>query len=236
MENENTYYIPVDLIKHQTFKINAKNQREAINQLTAFLKESEATNNMFTGFKIKETEIDCDQDEEIIEEVIKDFNLKTKEGHGIEYVTHKIAVDKFTEPSTESYKTYSSFNGSDVIWLIGDRMIGSVNGIKFDTTKNDNLEIIFTVFTDMEDHYEYLTNLKHADIHEFYLNEFGQKMIRKYEDVSYLGEKNNTNVETRYIETSFIFKMNKKPSIFKIISDEDWNNIYSPMLHIKTEK
>lgn len=66
MSNKNVYHIPVDLIKSQTFKIEAENQAEAVKQLVTFLNNHKATKNMFNEFNIKDWDIECDKDDEMI--------------------------------------------------------------------------------------------------------------------------------------------------------------------------
>ena len=234
MENKNIYNIPVDLITSKTFKIEAKTQREAIDTLKAFLKSHEATNNIFDQFKIKETEIDSNQDEDIIDTVIKDFNLKTEEGYGVECVTHKIGVDSIHPDFNDvqqGFRTLHSFCGCDFVFIVDGKIHGIFQGVKFDTTKGLELSAELAIFAGMDEAYESLRNAKDVHMIQIAANEYNIKMMKDYHQVTFIGEEYNPTIDTVVDTTIFKFELSEAPSNFKTISNEEWEKLYSPIFN-----
>lgn len=85
MAKLNTYNIPIDLIKKTGMKIQAVSQEEAINKALNFI---EKTN--FNDFKIHHSDITCEQDDEMMEEIAKDFNLDIKDYETRDTMTHTV--------------------------------------------------------------------------------------------------------------------------------------------------
>jgi hypothetical protein len=228
--DKNTYHIPVDLIKSTTFKVEAENQRAAIDQLTAFLKEHEATNKMFTGFNIEETKIDCDQDDKIIEEVINDFKLETTKKHGMEFVTHTMKPWSDVEIPTDTISHYG-YCGADFVYYVDSKAVGVIEAVIFDTTKNMELEMKVTLFSGMDDEYEFLKNLKDKDILLVHANEYGNIMIREIKGITFAGERSNTDVSQPTLHTCYVYNMKEIPGSFRTITQEDWRENYFPKLN-----
>lgn len=76
--NKNTYYIPIDISDINIIKIEATSQIEAIKLIEDAIVSSKI-GERHDSVRILKEEITCDEDEKMIDEIIKDFSLKVED-------------------------------------------------------------------------------------------------------------------------------------------------------------
>ena len=79
MLKKKEYYVPIEFTMINILIIEAPSQTEAIAITKDLIEKSEKANVIYDTFNILESDITCNQDDEMFDELAKDFKLEVKE-------------------------------------------------------------------------------------------------------------------------------------------------------------
>lgn len=99
---------------------------------------------------------------------------------------------------------YSAFNGSEVEVFIDNIAFGEIQKVEYDTIKKE-IKLNLAIFNSMVDTNEYFINMNNSNILYVFQNEYGDKMYRLFNNVTYVGEKGQQSVDEMYFTTNYIF-------------------------------
>lgn len=113
MKNLKTYYVPVKCTLTTTLAIDAVNQMDATEQVSKIMAKNEgALNDRYDTALIMYADITCKEDDEMIDEMAKDLNLKPELNNNQELYTH--TIDK--ECKTQAVNNITIYTGTDCPW------------------------------------------------------------------------------------------------------------------------
>lgn len=103
MKNLKTYYVPVKCTLTSTLAIDAINQTEAIKQVTAIMeKNADSLTQRYDSALIMYSDITCKQDDEMLDEMAKDLNIKP------EVVDNPVISSILDEPTQNKHELYTN--------------------------------------------------------------------------------------------------------------------------------
>lgn len=100
---ENTYYVPVQYTLTSTLIVHAKTQAEAVKKTEEVIrKNAEHIAVNYDHIKIMESEIECAEDDKMLDAIIEDFDLET------EVVDRPVVSYEGEVSEDKKYQTFTS--------------------------------------------------------------------------------------------------------------------------------
>lgn len=181
------YIVPVVFRSVSELVVKAETQAEAINIVREKIKNNPHANSIYDNYKILETEIDCLQDDEILDEVKK---MSSEE------MSFKEFLDEFsTSTGKENFtKTYRSVSGSDMIWIIDGKIVEELWTMHLNGNKKEiSFDII--LFNKIVELNKLFSSLKDSKIIQVIINEDGSKIYRTFTDVNFLYKSSTQSID-----------------------------------------
>ena len=227
MFKEKEYYVPIELTVLNTLIVKATSQSEAILKVNEIVRKNENAKLIYDRFKILGSDIICKQDDEMFDELAKDFKLEVKEEE------HPVVADIDEETENKTYETISStvceynkaisasnildeeeegflnrtlsaFGGSDVVFIIDGKVFGEIQELKYNSIKKE-IEITMDLFSTLDKVDQSMTMLNDIEIVEYLFNEAGDKIMKTYQTVSYIGQKSSHKIDDQVLSNSYLF-------------------------------
>lgn len=172
------YIIPVVFKTKNELVVRAEDQAEAIKKVNEIIKNNEQAKLIYDDFKIVWSEIECLQDDEILDEV---RDLPSEDMSQLEFFK---TFDKDWKPDPNA-KVYHSMGGSDMVWIINGQIVGELHTMRLNGNKR---EISFDVamFNKIVEVDKLFSSLEDSKIIQVFVNEDGVKVYRTFTNVNFL--------------------------------------------------
>lgn len=195
------YIIPVVFRKVNEFSVKANNQAEAILKVNKIIKNSVQANYVYDNFKILGSEVTCLQDEEILKEIKKDFNVD----NDITIVNNKYKNDNLD---------------CDILCFIDKIAIKDINSFNVDTN-NKTISIFINTDCSLKDYYALFTGMNNSELIQVFMFENEEKVYRSFSGLKYSYTSVIDNTNDNLIEKHFFTYENSNPfSIFDCTVEE----------------
>ena len=182
----------------------------------------------------------------------KDENIKTPVKDGKIDLSEFETVSSISNESCypNCLRTSHGYCGSDILIVINNHMLSIVDNIIINSDRfkpintinnftlvsnNSNKEkleenidtrivLSTAVLPNTDKEIDLIKNLNNGTIEEFLINEYGQYMYRKIENVTYKGQSNTYGVETLTLKNNYMLKSDKEPGSYRTITKEEFIN------------
>lgn len=191
------YIIPVLFRTKNELIVKAENEAEAIKKVNEIIKNNEQANLIYDDFKILWSDIECLQDDEILDE-IKD--IPSEDMSQLEFFE---SFDKDWKTDSNS-KTYYSTSGSDMLWIIDGKIIEELHTMHLNGEKKE-ISFDMVLFYKIVEKDKLLSSLKDSNIIQVFINEHGVKVYRKFTNVNFLYKKSVQSIDDTSLTERYSF-------------------------------
>lgn len=206
----------------------AKNMENMFSELEKNFKDIEEKN---------KTNIQKDED---IKTPVKDGKIDLSEFKTVSSISNESCYPN-------CLRTGHGYCGADILIVINNHMLSIVDNINIHsdrynikpinnfTSVSNNLNkekleeeidtrivLSTAVLPNTDKEIDLIKNLNNGTIEEFLINEYGQYMYRKIENVTYKGQSNNYGVETLTLKNNYMLKSDKEPGSYRTITKEEF--------------
>lgn len=233
------YIVPVVFRTVDELVVKAETQAEAIKIVNEKIKNHPNVNKLYDSYKVLETEVSCLQDDEILEEVIKDYNLNKvtdeydREGFpNLPGATIEFENQKDGLVHEDTVKTYSSYSGADTVFSLNGKVYGEILSFDFNYdpifTEKNEIRFNVNIFSGIDSTSEDFMKTNNATIIQVLCNGLDQNIYRKFNGVKFKSIKSNNSIDDLNLEETYIFdffnvtpfmKIDKDTSIMEVLKN-----------------
>lgn len=224
------YIVPVVFRTVDELVVKAETQAEAIKIVNEKIKNHPNVNKLYDSYKVLETEVSCLQDDEILEEVIKDYNLNKvtdeydREGFpNLPGATIEFENKKDELVHGDNIKTYSSYSGADTAFSLNGKVYGEILSFDFNYdpifTEKNEIRFNVNIFSSIDSASEDFMKANNATIIQVLCNGLGQNIYRKFNGVKFKSIKSNNRIDDLNLEETYIFDFFNVTPFMKIDKD-----------------
>lgn len=198
------YVVPILFRTSNQLIVKAENEAEAIKKVNEIIKSNEQAKLVYDDFKILWSEIECLQDDEILDQVIKEHNLKEKDG----FYTHSVAIDGEGMPAhlcTKEDKSYSAFTAGDVVFVMDKKIIGEINSILINSEKKE-ISLRLCIFNTIAETDCFLKSIENSTFLQVFCNEYEDKIYRSFTGLKFKHEITKMSVEDICLTEEYVFE------------------------------
>ena len=241
------YIVPVVFRTVDELVVKAETQAEAIDIVNEKIKNNPNANSIYDNYKILETEIECLQDDEIINDVQKFFKMdddrNTVTINGLGCAVHKedkVTIDEENSSNLpgatiefenqkdglvhgDNVKTYSSYSGADTVFSLNGKVYGEILSFDFNYdpifTEKNEIRFNVNIFSSIDSTSEDFMKANNATIIQVLCNGLGQNIYRKFNGVRFKSIKSNNRIDDLNLEETYIFDFFNVTPFMKIDKD-----------------